>query len=219
MGAAVLACKINTDPNQVVAIEIVLPDSGRVEVTDTYRPSGRALNGLGDSVQAQLFWSSLDTTLKVLDSTTGVSLATTVGTARLQARSGNLFSNPQSVQVLARLDSMAAVSAVDTLDVTPTDSTVDSLSNPLKIATVALGGAAANRRVVYAATTYPDSVPSVTLLPRDTVFTAADGTAFVQVRLHAGPLPDSVVVTATMRKFHGDSLPGSPVMFVVEIKP
>src|SRR5260221_2177390 len=37
------------------------PDSGRVEVTDTFRPRGRALNGLGDSVQADLFWSSLDT--------------------------------------------------------------------------------------------------------------------------------------------------------------
>jgi len=203
-----------------VAIEIVLPDSGRVEITDTFRPSARALNGVGDSVQAQLFWSSLDTTLQVLDSTTGVSLAKLVGTARLQARTGKLFSNTQTVQLLARLDSMAAaVNPRDTLDVTPTDSTVDSLSNQLTIATIAFGGAAAARRVAYAATTYPDSVPAVTLLPRDTVLTATDGTAFVQVRLHAGPLPDSVVVTATMRKFHGDSLPGSPVIFVVEIKP
>jgi len=89
-----------------VAIEIVLPDSGRVEVTDTFRPSARALNGLGDSVQAQLFWSSLDTTLQVLDSTTGVSLAKRVGTGRLQARTGKLFSNTQTVQLLARLDSI-----------------------------------------------------------------------------------------------------------------
>jgi len=203
-----------------VAIEIVLPDSGRVEVTDTFRPRGRALNGLGDSVQAQLVWSSLDTTLEVLDSTTGASLAAVMGTARLQARSGNLFSNQQTVQVLARLDSMAAAGSTrDTLDVTPTGSPVDSLSNPLKIATFAFGGAAATRRVVYAAITYPDTVPAVTLLPRDTVLTATDGTAAVQLRLHAGPLPDSVVVTATMRKFHGASLPGSPVIFVVEIKP
>jgi len=203
-----------------VAIEIVLPDSGRVEVTDTFRPRGRALNGLGDSVQAQVVWSSLDTTLEVLDSTTGVSLGALVGTARLQARSGNLFSNQQTVQVLARLDSMAAAGSTrDTLDVTPTGSTLDSLSNPLKIATFAFGGAAATRRVVYAAITYPDTVPPVTLLPRDTVFTATDGTAAVQLRLHAGPLPDSVVVIATMRKFHGASLPGSPVTFVVEIKP
>ena len=68
-----------------MAIEIVLPDSGRVEVTDTFRPGGRALNGLGDSVQAPLHWSSLDTALVVLDSATGISIATVVGTARLQA--------------------------------------------------------------------------------------------------------------------------------------
>jgi hypothetical protein len=203
-----------------VAIEVVLPDSGRVELTDTFRPRGRALNGLGDSVQAQLYWSSLDTTLAVVDSTTGVSIAKAVGPARLQARTGRLFSNPQTVQVLARLDSMFAGGPTrDTVVVTPTPSTTDSLSKPLTIATVAFGGKAATRRVVYAITTYPSTGPVVTLLPHDTVFTGTDGTAATQVRLHTGTLPDSVVVTATMRRFHGGALPGSPVTFVVEFRP
>jgi len=39
--------KINTDLNLAVAIEIVLPDSARVEVTDTFRPSGRPLKRPG----------------------------------------------------------------------------------------------------------------------------------------------------------------------------
>src|SRR6266550_1813647 len=99
--AAVFACKINTDLDQPVAIDIVLPDSGRVEVTDPFRPRARALNGIGDSVQAELSWASLDTAvLAVLDSTTGVSISKTIGSARLQARTGNLFSNPQTVTVL-----------------------------------------------------------------------------------------------------------------------
>ena len=69
--AVVLACKINTDVNQPVAIEIRLPDSGRVELTDTFRPTARALNGIGDSVQAAFVWASLDTAiLAVLDSAT-----------------------------------------------------------------------------------------------------------------------------------------------------
>ena len=204
-----------------MAIEIVLPDSGRVEVTDTFRPKGRALNGLGDSVQAQLYWYSLDTTIMVvLDSTTGVTLPKIVGSGRLQARTGKLFSNPQTVAVLARLDSMYAGGPTrDTLVVTPTPTTTDSLSNPLTIATVAFGGNAANRRVVYAFTTYPASAPVITLLPRDTVPTGSDGTAATQVRLHKGTLPDSVVVTATMRKFDGAPLPGSPVRFVVVFRP
>jgi hypothetical protein len=200
---------------------VVLPDSGRVEVTDSFFPSARALNGTGDSLPATVFWSSLDTLIiRIQDSTTGVSLGDSVGTGRLQARVDQLRSNPQQVFVIPRLDAMAAASPDhDTLDVTPTDSTVDSLSNPLKIQTVAFGGTAANRRVIYAFTTYPAGGPVVTLVPRDTVATLADGTASVQVRLHPGTLPDSVVVSATMQRFHGGPLPGSPVTFVVEFRP
>jgi hypothetical protein len=228
----VFACKINTNPDQPVAIEMILPDSGRVEVTDTFEPRAVAINGLGDSVQADIFWASLDTAvLAVLDSTTGVSvpklLIDSTGVARaagssgrLQARTGRLFSNPQTIQVLARLDSMRADSLTrDTLDVTPTDTTVDSLSKPLTIRTIAYGGTASGRRVIYSLATYPDSGPVVTLVPRDTVTTGTDGKASVQVRLRRGTLPDSVVVTATMQLFHGGPLPGSPVIFVVEFRP
>lgn len=220
MLAAVFACKVNTNPNLPVAIEVILPDSARVEVTDTFRPSGQVLNGVGGPLPDPLFWTSFDTTLQVVDSATGVSYGAFVGSARLQARTGSLYSNPQLVSVIPRLDSMAVFDRTrDTLDVTPTDSTTDSLSNPLKVKTFATGGNASGRRVIFSFTTYPDSGRVVTLLPRDTVATVSDGTAGVQVRLLPGLLPDSVVVTASMRKFHGDSLPGSPVTFVVEFRP
>ncbi len=216
------ACKINTDLDQPVAIEITLPDSGRVEVTETFRPSGRALNGVGDSVEAQLSWSSLDTAaLAVLDSTTGVSISKTIGTARLQAHTGTLFSNPQTVTVLARLDSLrAAGDTRDTVFVTPVppDTAADSLSDSLRVQAYALGGAIpANRRVVYAVTTFPDSGPVVTLVPKDTVFTNSAGVASTRLRLRTGPLPDSVVVTATMRHVNGTLVPDS-VTFVVEFR-
>jgi len=231
--AAVFACKISSDLSQPVAIEMILPDSGRVELTDTFRPRAVALNGVGDSVPVDIFWASLDTAvLAVVDSTTGASVPKIVfdtltglprpagSSGRLQARTSGLISNPQIVQVLARLDSMAADSLTrDTLVVTPTDSTVDSLSSPLRIRTVAYGGTAVSRRVIYSFATYPESGPAVTLLPRDTVTTGGDGKASVQVRLHKGTLPDSVVVTATMKTLHGDPLPGSPVTFVVEFRP
>jgi len=198
-----------------VAIEIVLPDSGRVELTDIFRPSGRALNGLGDSVQAQLYWSSLDTTLAVLDSATGVSIATAVGTARLQARTGNLFSNPQAVSVLARLDSIRAVGTTrDTFFVT-----ADSLSDSLRVQAYALGGIPANRRVVYALTIYPDSGSVITLRPNDTVFTNSAGLAATRVRLQGGTVPDSIVVTATMRHVNGTLVSDSLLTFVVEFRP
>ena len=164
-----------------------------------FRPRGRALNGLGDSVQAQLYWSSFDTTLTVLDSATGVSLANAVGTARLQARTGRLFSNPEVVNILARLDSIRAVETRDTVFVSPVppDTAADSLSDSLRVQAYALGGIPGGRRVVYAFAIFPDTGAVVTLVPNDTVFTSsATGIAAVRVRLLPGPIPDSVVVTA-----------------------
>ncbi len=215
--AAVFACKINTDLDQPVAIDIVLPDSGRVEVTDTFRPRARALNGIGDSVQAELSWASLDTAvLAVLDSTTGVSISKTIGSARLQARTGNLFSNPQTVTVLTRLDSIRVLGAARN-----TVFAADSLSDSLQVQAFALGGAIpANRRVVFTKTTFPASDSMVTLVPKDTVFTnPSTGVAVVQVRLGTGPVPDSVVVTATMQHVNRTPVQGSPLTFVVEFRP
>lgn len=215
--AAVLACKINIDQTQPVAIDIILPDSGRVEVTDTFRPRARALNGIGDSVQADVFWSSLDTaTLAVVDSTTGVSISKIIGTARVQARIGNLFSNPQTVTVLARLDSIRPAAEVrDTVLAT------DSLSDSLSVQAFALNGTIpANRRVVFAVTTtFPASGPGVTLVPNDTIFTNATGLAAVRVRRPTGAAPDSVVVTATMQHVNQTAVNGSPLTFVVEFRP
>ena len=196
-----------------MAIEIVLPDSGRVEVTDTFRPSGRALNGLGDSVQAELFWSSLDTTLKVLDSTTGVSLATLVGTARLQARAGRLFSNPQTVTIREHLDSLRAAAATRAIVSAP-----DSLSDSLSVRAYATGGIPQNRRVVYTFSIFPDGSSAVTLVPNDTVFTNSAGVAAARVQLQpGGAVPDSVVVTATMRHVNRTLVPDT-VTFVVEFR-
>jgi hypothetical protein len=197
-----------------VAIVIVLPDSGRVELADTFRPRGRALNGLGDSVQADLVWSSLDSTLEVLDSSTGISLATAVGTARLQARTGNLFSNPQTVTIREHLDSLRAASATRDTVTAP-----DSLSDSLSVQAFATGGIPQGRRVVYAFTTFPDSSSAVTLVPNDTVFTSSAGVAAARVRLQpGGTVPDSVVVTAVMRHVNRTVVPDT-VTFVVEFSP
>ena len=209
------ACKLNPDPDVVVAIEVILPDSARVEVTDSYLPHARALNGAGDSVAAPVFWSSLDPAIiQVLDSTTGVSLADSVGTGRLQARVEQIRSSPQPVTVLARLDSMFASGPnVDTV------AAPDSTSDSLVVQATATGGQASGRRVVYAATTYPAGVSTVTFLPNDTVSTSSVGVASVQVKFVTGTPPDSVVVTATMRRLDGTTIPGSPVTFVVEFRP
>ena len=194
-----------------MAIDLVLPDSGRVELTDTFRPRARALNGIGDSVQAQVFWSSLDTaTLAVLDSSTGVSISKLLGIARLQARTGSLFSNPQNVTVLAKLDSIRPAGP-RLHSVVAGDSLSDSLSVQVFSPGVTIP---TNRRVVFSRTTFPSTGPIVTLVPDSTILTNSTGAAAVRVLIR-GPAPDSVVVTVTMQHVNGTPVQGSPVTFVV----
>jgi hypothetical protein len=193
------------------------PDSGRLEVGDTLRPGARALNGRGDSVAAQIFWSSLDTGIvAVVDSGTGVTFAKAAGTGRLQARFGSLRSNPQNVFVFVRLTSATAEGPIrDTVTV----STPDSLSDSLVVKVWAGTSGAASRTVVYTMAIYPTSDSTVTLIPKGPVQTDANGLAFARLRLDSLPHPDSVVVTAAVRRPNGTDVPGSPVRFVVEFQP
>jgi len=214
------ACgQLGTDLDQVVALEVFFPDSGKLEIGDTLYPSARALNGHGDSVVAQIFWTSLDTGIvAVVDSGTGVTFAKAAGTGRLQARFGGLRSNPENVFVFARLDSASVLTGVDLRD-TVTVSAPDSLSDSLPVKAWTGTTGADSRSVVYTSTIYPPSVTNVTLLPKATVLTDAGGIAVTRVRLTPGPLPDSVVVTAAVRRPNGTDVPGSPVRFVVEFRP
>jgi hypothetical protein len=196
-----------------------LPDSGRIEVGDTLQPRARALNSQGDSVAATITWATLDTAiLRVVDSATGKTVGKAAGLGRVQARIGNLRSNPQNVTVQPPLDSITAVgSTVSTVSVS-----ARSLSDSLQIQTWATPTGAQNlagRRVAYAATVYPAGGTTITLVPKDTARTSATGLAVVQVRYTGGPRPDSVVVLARARHADGMPVPGSPVHFVVGFLP
>ncbi len=113
----------------------------------------------------------------------------------------------------------------------------DSVSDSLKVEVAdtiesAIGGGSltvglAGRPVLYSITE-PVSPGPVTLVANDsthspvttdTVTTGASGIAFVKVRLLGPPVPDSVVVQAIARRAGGDTVPGSPVVFVVRFRP
>ena len=193
------------------------PDSGRLEVGDSLHPSARALNGRGDTVPAQVFWTSLDTTIvAVADSATGATFAKAVGTGRLQARFGGLRSNPQNVFVLVRLDSASAAGAIrDTITV----SAPDSLSDSLVVKAWAGTSGAPGRPVVYTAAIYPPGDSTVKFVPKASVASDAAGIAVARLQFVKAPRPDSVVVTAAVRRPNGTDVPGSPVRFVVEFRP
>jgi hypothetical protein len=239
MLVAALACgKFGPgDLSRTIALEVVAPDS--LEEYDTVTPHARLLDGHGDSVAAMIVWSlpdSADTVaLKLIDTTTGrITVNHTGLTGRLLARAGSFVGNPVPIRTLAAADTLFAtsVSTVDTVAL-PADSISDSLkvevADTIKSAsggdslTVALAG----RPVVYAIT-YPASPGPVTLVTNDsthsltttdTVTTATTGSAFVKVRLLGPSVPDSVVVNAIARRAVGDTVPGSPVTFVVRFRP
>jgi hypothetical protein len=217
----VAACgKLGTDLNSVVALDVSLPDSGRVEVGDTLRPRARALDGHGDSVAATIVWARLDTTIQVVDSLTGATVGLLGGQiGRVQARVGNLRSNPLTLTVQSPLDSIAAGGPLrDTVTVSTPDSVSDSLR--VQAYTTPSGALSQTGRVIaLAATVYASGAATVTLVPGDTVRTNATGLAVLQVRFGGGVVPDSVVVTATARHHDGSIVPGSPVTFVVEFLP
>jgi len=174
-------------------------------------------------VSAEIIWATLDTALvKVADSTTGATVGKVVGVARIQARVGNLRSNPLSVRVQTPADSLQRGATVrDTVHYAASDSLSDSLVVRL-FATPPDAPNLLGRRVTFSAVTYPAAAPAVTFQPNDTVLTAASngvGLAVTQVRMRTGQPPDSAVVTAVARRASGAAVPGSPVTFVVEFRP
>ena len=220
----------------MIAIEIIAPDS--LEELAMLDPHARALDGHFDSVPATFVWSTLDTAiLTVLDSTTGRTIvhhpSTTPG--RLLARTGSTFSNPLLIRTLAAADTLYATPPTRVADTVHLS--VDSLSDSLAVEIAdtiksASGGDSltvplAGRPVAYAIT-YPASAGSVTLVTSDTarthviadtVASGTAGVASVKLRLIAGPVPDSVLVTASAHRAVGTAMPGSPVTFVVRFKP
>jgi hypothetical protein len=212
---AIAACRsLSPDFDAVIAIEVVVPDSGRIELGDTLRPAARALNGRGDSTAAVIIWSALDTTIQVVDSNAGTTVGRIVGTGRLQARVGNLRSNPVTISILAPLDSIGPGGpGRDTITV----SAPDSLSDSLKVQAFGPAGSTAGRRIALSVT-FPLGATNLTLVPRDTVLTNGSGLAVFQLRLTGVPLPDSAVVAAAARHANGTLVPGS-VIFVVEFRP
>lgn len=215
------------DLNRVIAIEVIAPDS--LEAFDTLRPRARALDGRFDSVAATFVWSTLDTAvLTVLDSTSGRTVVNHPGSTpgRLLARTGQTFSNPVLIRALAAAETVSATPPTRVADTVHLS--VDSLSDSLAVLVAdSLAAPLAGRPMAYAIAypTAPGPVTLVTsdtartLVTADTVASGSAGVASVKLRLIAGPVPDSVLVTASARRAVGTPVPGSPVTFVVRFLP
>jgi len=239
VAVAAAACSlVGIDFDAVIAVEVTVPDSGRVEEGDTLLLRARALNARGDSVPGAVFvWEQIDTGKISLDPATGRVIGLTpTGAVRVRARHENLPSNPISLAVLAAADTIQPEPAGAIRDTIFASVPADSLSAPLQAklldltttpppaAPVPLG----NRPVTFSLTLFPGGNTGARLVvaAADTgvtqlaVKTATTGIAAVRVKLRAGQTaPDSAVVTAVATRANGSSVPGSPVTFTVVRQP
>lgn len=173
---------------------------------------------------AQIFWEDLDTVVHVVDSTTGAVVGKFPGTGQIEARVGNLRSNPQSITVFQRADTVFADTATRKPDSISISDKPDSLSDSLIVHletfadtdTVGISGRLVRFKFLYPAA--PDTT-SFRLVPGDSVLTDPNGLAVVQVRLRSRALPDSAVIQATATRFNRVTVSGSPITFVVRFYP
>ena len=235
--ATVLSCKFGAASSAIIALAVIAPDS--LEQLDTLRPRAYAVNGNGDSLAPAALWTTLDTAaLAVLNPAAGQTVVRRPGlVGRLEAQVGPLISNPLSIATLFAADTLRpAGPTLDSVHVPP--QRPDSLSDSIKVqlltdtasmrlpsdSLVPLVGRPVVFTIVRATT-----LASVTLVKLDTahaagvtvdtVATSALGIATVKVRLLRGPLPDTVLVTASARRAVRTAVPGSPDTFVVRFLP
>jgi hypothetical protein len=184
LAAAALGCSNITDVgNGVVALEVKVPSRLELEVGDTIQLSARALDRAGDSVAAEIGWSTPDATVSV-DPATGRATGLAPGTGRIQATQGTLISDFLTFTILGRADSLAV--APGAVIVAPGVSS----SAPLVAQLLgAAGSSLAGHRLIYTVTDPPlgdAAAPAIRFSNGaivDTVLTAADGTPSSPVTL------------------------------------
>ena len=214
LAAAALACSnVTDDGSGVVALDVKVPSRLEVEVGDTVQLSARALDRNGDSVAAEITWSTPDTTVSVTPAA-GLVAGLAPGTGRVQAAEGTLVSDFLTFTVLAHADSLALPSG-SAVTVAP-----DAASSPPLAAQLLgpVGASLAGHRLIYTVIDPPlvDAAVLTVTFPNggfaDTVTTAADGTPTTPVTLNRVPgvtPPPSAAVQVTALRPSGAAIAGS----------
>ncbi|HEU4800182.1 MAG TPA: hypothetical protein VFS94_06080 [Gemmatimonadales bacterium] len=217
---ALAACSdIAGTDSGVVVLEVIRPDPASVEVGETLQLHSRALDASGAVVpDAVITWASGDTTI-TLDGATGLVTGRFVGPARVQAAEGTLSSQPVTIAVLARADSLAV--QLDTLIVLPTE----TVSPPLvahvltRSDTAASGFIGAEDHTLVATIVQPvfgdpasrtvQFTGGVLADTSSTDVAGAPAPAFTLSRIEGQTAPDTVLVEFTVARPSGTPVPGS----------
>jgi hypothetical protein len=236
--------EIGTSPTLVTALEFDSLPYPAIITGDTLRDSlgnaghlhAIAFNAAGNVLpNASFTFLALDSGVTI-DPVTGVVTAQArSGMVRLIASSGTLQSEPETLIVARRPDSVFATSAlIDTLNYnTPDNGSNVSPALSLQIATRdSVGGFPGTQgwlvsyQVLYHG--QPLAITDTTIAslwtsanqPTLLDTTAAGGLASRQLRVRStliSPRDDSIFVVATVR-YHGRPVPGSPVTYVIQLR-
>jgi len=230
---------LDTNPEHVASITLEQPVVPSVVVGDSLRDTlglaravhGAAFNIYDDTIPTvPVIYRALDPGLSV-DSLTGAVVGDSITgtTVRIVALAGGLQTSAIQLLVIPTPDTISAVNAEDSLLYSLRDSSVN-VSVPLQVMVSHNSGGTLtpvpSYLVSYAITSTTDTLLAQ-LVGDDGVrgsrvdTTGSDGVAGRRIRLRPGRLTqpeDSVVVLATV-KYRGVAVPGSPVRFVLNVKP
>lgn len=215
-----VGCSDISGSQGVVALELRLPSPPAVEQFDTLTLRARAIDQDGDSVAAEIFWRTPDTTLIIADSTGRLTTALTSGTGRVQARVGNLYSelsNP-AFTIRPRADTLR-LTVADTLTVPAADTASAPLGAVLESNDPAGGISGAS--ILYEVVDTLAALGAVrfqggNLLLRATTATGgAPSPAVTLRRVPGAAAPATVQVRVSATRPSGTPVPGSGQLFTL----
>ena len=230
LGAAVLVLlagctNLSETDSGVATLQVLAPVQPILEVGDTTRLIARALDNSGDDVSATIQWRAPDSTLTV--DSTGLVTADSVGTGRVQARSGSLISNFITITIVLRPDTLVLVGAATILVPAGQDSTpalVARLDSHHLSDTLPASGGTIVYQILEPVFADP-SLRSIELTGQgliDTVATGGGGTPVIPVqvwRVMGRTSPDSAIVEIRASRFQGtEVVPGSGQRFTVSFE-
>ena len=209
----------------VAKLQLLTPIQPVLQVGDTTRIIARALDKNDDDISATIEWRAPDSTLTV--DATGLVTADSVGTGRVQARSGSLISNFITFTIILRPDTLVLVGS-STVQVPAGQDSTPALVARLDSHHLGDTLPASGWTIVYAIVdpVFPDpSLRSIELSGQvtiDTVTTGGAGTPITPVqlwRVMGQPSPDSAIVEIRATRFQGTEIvPGSGQRFVVHFE-
>jgi hypothetical protein len=229
---------ITSDPKTVVAVSLDYVASPSVVAGDTMRDTngvvqrlrGTAYNFRGQAIAGYpIIYRAIDLGLHIVDSGFVVADTASLLPVRILADAGGLQTQPVQLFIVPPPYQVIKVDTTDSVVYSLHDTT-SILSSPLTVrvlpqdtvtTTIPIQGYLVSYAIQQATDTVWAQLVNGTGQPQHVDTTGSAGTAGQSVRIRPLQLPmvtDSVIVLATV-KYRGAPLPGSPVKFVLRVKP